>query len=113
MEITIYDAFSLNRVLHNLMEQQKSYKIQTAFKIHSLIKWLDETERFIFERMNVVLGTTDIDNNNHMQMAFLSSKIPFTETTLTLDELMSTDGDVNLSVGDIEILDKMLCKSEK
>ena len=62
--ITIYDVFELNRVLHSLLEQQSSYKIQTAFKIHSLIKWLDETEGFIFERMSMIFGTTQIDFEN-------------------------------------------------
>lgn len=113
LEITIYDAFVLNKVLHKLIEQQSSYNIQTAFKIYNLIKWLDETERFVFERMNLIFGTTSIDASNSMQAAFLSSMIPFTETNLTIDELLKTDGEVKLEVNDIEILDKMLKKTEE
>lgn len=113
MEITIYDAFVLNKVLHKLIEQQISYNIQTAFKIYNLIKWLDETERFVFERMNLIFGTTSIDASNDIQAAFLSSRIPFVETNLTMDELLKTNGEVKLEVNDIEILDKMLKKTEE
>ena len=50
MNVSIFEVFELNRVLHKLLEQQSSYNIQIAFKIHTLIKWLDETEKFIFEQ---------------------------------------------------------------
>ena len=113
MEITIYDAFVLNKVLHKLLEQQSSYNIQAAFKIYKLIKWLDETETFILERMHLMFGTTSIDTSNEIQTAFLSSKIPFTDTNLSMEELLITEGNVKLKVSDIEILDKMLKKTEK
>ena len=113
MEITIYDAFVLNKVLHKLLEQQSSYCIQTAFKIYKLIKWLDETETFILERMHLMFGTTSIDTSNEIQTAFLSSRIPFIETNLSIDDLLITEGNINLEVNDIEILDKMLKKTEE
>lgn len=113
MEITIYDTFVLNKVLHKLLEQQPSYTIQTAFKIYKIIKWLDETETFILERMHLMFGTTSIDTSNEIQGAFLLSRIPFTNTNLSMEELLITEGCVKLDVNDIEILDKMLKKTEK
>lgn len=110
--ITIYDVFELNRVLHFLLEQQSSYKIQTAFKIHSLIKWLDETEGFIFERMSMIFGTTQIDFENDALQSFLLSQIPFVKTSLKCCELLDTIGDVKLNVNDVNILEKMLDKTE-
>lgn len=111
MTITIYDVFELNRVLHNILSQQSSYKIQTAFKIHSLIKWLDETEGFIFDRINTISDSTTIDINNPIHTAILSSQIPFVETTLTVNELLETNGEVKIEVNDAIILEKMLGKT--
>lgn len=113
MEITIYDVFVLNKVLHKLLEQQCSYNIQTAFKIYELIKWLDDTETFILERMHLIFGTTSINISNEIQSAFLSSKIPFIKTNLSMDDLLITDGDVKLEINDIEILAKILKKTEE
>ena len=112
MNITIYDVFELNRVLHLLISQQNSYKIQTAFKIHSLIKWLDETEKFVFERLNMVFGTDSIDIENPTHKMLLLSQLPFIDTTLTTNELLDTDGEVKLDVNDVGILEKMLSKTE-
>ena len=112
MVISIFDVFELNRVLHNLIHQQSSYNIQTAFKIHSLIKWLDDTETFIFERMSMMFGTNSIDMENPIHTAFLSSQIPFVETSLTTNDLLNTGGCVKMDVNDVGILEKMLDKTE-
>ena len=112
MSIKIYDVFELNRILRKLLEQQASYKIQTAFKLYNLIKWLDETEEFIFKRMKMVFGEERTDEQNPLYMAFLSSQMPFTETSLTIDELLDTENDVNVGLKDVEILEKMLPKAE-
>lgn len=112
MTITIYEIFELNRVLHSLISQQSSYTIQTAFKIHTLIKWLDETEQFIIERMHIVFGTDVIDSDNPLYLAFLSSQIPFTDSSLTIKELLETTDDVKISVNDVEILEKIFDKAE-
>lgn len=106
--ITIYEVFELNRVLHSLLEQQSSYNIKTAFKIHTLLKWLDDTEKFIFERMNAL----SIDLEDETQKAFLLTQIPFVETTLKCSDLLDTIGEVKLDVNDVEILEKMLDKTE-
>lgn len=112
MNITIYDVFELNRVLHILLKQQSSYSIQTSFKIYSLIKWLDDTEKFVFDRMKLVFGKNGANADNPLYMAFLSSQIPFTETTLSVNDLLTTEEDVKLEVKDVEVLNKMLNKTE-
>jgi hypothetical protein len=112
MNVSIFEVFELNRVLHKLLEQQSSYNIQIAFKIHTLIKWLDETEKFIFERLKVVFGEVDIDMNNPLYSAFLSSQIPFVDTSLTVANLLETNDDVKLDIKDVAILEKMLYKTD-
>ncbi len=112
MNISIFEVFELNRVLHKLIEQQSSYNIQIAFKIYSLIKWLDETEKFIFERLKVVFGDVDIDTDNPLYSAFLSSQISFVDTSLTVDDLLETNSDVKVDIKDVVILEKMLCKTD-
>lgn len=112
MNITIYDVFELNRILHSLLSQQSSYKIQTAFKLHSLIKWLDETEGFIIERMKMMFDEKSMNTDNPLYMAFLSSQLPFTQTDLTVDDLLTTECNVKLEVKDVEALNKMLSKAE-
>ena len=112
MNITIYEVFELNRILHSLLEQQTSYKIQIAFKIHSLIKWLDETETFLFERMKMLFKDDETNIDNPLYVAFLNSQIPFTKTDLKIDELLNTDGNVKLAVNDVGVLNKMLWKTE-
>lgn len=112
MNITIYEVFELNRILHRLIEQQKSYEIRTAFKLYKIVKWLDGTENFVLERMKMVFGDDKIDTDNSAHMAFLGSQIPFMETSLTLDELMGTMGAVNIEVSDFEILEKIFPKTE-
>lgn len=110
--ISLFDVFELNRVLHKLLGQQSSYNIQTAFKIYNLIKWLDETEGFVFERINNVFGNDTIDLENPIHQALLSSQVPFCQTTLCVEELLKTDGEVKIEVTDVEILEKMLGKTE-
>ena len=110
--ISIYEVFELNRVLHLLLEQQSSYNIQTAFKIHSLVKWLDETEGFVFSRISALFGSESIDIENPLHQAFLSSMIPFVETTLTTSDLLDTTNDVKIKVEDVDILEKILGKTE-
>lgn len=112
MNISIFEVFELNRVLHKLLEQQSSYNIQIAFKIHTLIKWLDETETFIFERLKAVFGEVEIDMNNPLYAAFLSSQIPFVDTSLTVADLLETNDDVVVDVKDVDILEKMLYKTD-
>jgi hypothetical protein len=112
MNITIYEVFELNRILHSLLEQQSSYNIQTAFKIHSLVKWLDETEKFLFNRMNMLFNEDETDVKNPLYVAFLNSQIPFVKTDLKVNDLLNTDGNVNLDIKDVEVLNKMLCKTE-
>ena len=106
MNVSIFEVFELNRVLHKLLEQQSSYNIQIAFKIHTLIKW------FIFERLKAVFGEVDIDMNNPLYAAFLSSQIPFVDTSLTVDNLLETNSDVKVDIKDVVILEKMLCKTD-
>lgn len=106
--ITIYEVFELNRILHSILEQQSSYNIKTAFKIHTLIKWLDDTEKFIFERMNAM----SIDLKDETQKAFLLTQIPFIDTKLKCSDLLDTTGVVKLDVNDVEMLEKMLDKTE-
>lgn len=113
MTISVYEVFELNKVLHSLIAQQSSYDIRTAFKIHSLIKWLDDTEGFIFDRMNEVFGTSTIDIENPLHMALLSSEIPFINTDLTVNDLINSDGNIKLDVNSVGILDKLLGKTEK
>lgn len=113
MNITIYEVFELNRVLHQLILQQKSYKIQTAFKLHTLIKWLDDTEIFIFERLNVIFGKDEIDVENPQYKAFLLSPISFIGTDLTIEDIIETEGSVNINVEDVGILKKIIGKTEK
>lgn len=110
--ITIYDVFELNRVMRILLSQQSSYNIQTSFKIHSLIKWLNETEGFVFDRIHTVFDDDTIDIENPLHQALFSSTVPFVETTLTTSELLQTDDEVKLDVNDVEILEKMLDKTE-
>lgn len=110
--ITIYEVFELNRILRNILDQQSSYNIQTAFKIHSLIKWLDETERFSLERMKLIFGDTPIDVENDEHKAFLSSLLPFVSTTLSIEDLLNTEGNIEIEVDDVEILEKLLSKTE-
>lgn len=110
--IIIYDVFELNRVLQLLLTQQSSYNIQTSFKIHSLIKWLNETEEFVFDRIRTVFGDSTINIENPLHQALLSSSVPFVETTLTISELLQTEGEVKLNVEDVSILEKMLLKTE-
>lgn len=111
--ITIYEVFELNRVLHKLLEQQISYQIQTAFKIHNLIKWLDETEKFIIERMHLIFGDDfQCNEANEVYQVFLSSPLPFIETDLTTQDLVKTDNNVTIDVKDAEILTKFLDKTE-
>lgn len=110
--IYIYEVFELNRVLHLLLNQQKSYSIQTAFKLHSLIKWLDGTEEFIFDRLHMIFGEEYIDTQNPIYQAVLSSKIPFINCTLTTEELLDTNGEVKLNIEDVSILKKMIDKTE-
>jgi hypothetical protein len=112
MNITIYDVFELNRILHSLLAQQSSYKIQTAFKLHSLIKWLDETEEFVLERMKMMFDEESMNADNPLYVAFLSSQLPFVQTKLNVDDLLTTEGDVKLDVKDVEVLNKMLNKAE-
>lgn len=112
MNITIYEVFELNRILHTLIKQQASYNIQIAFKLHSLIKWLNETEKFIFERMNIVFEEDTMNTENPLYVAFLSSQIPMVETKLTVNDLLNTDGDVKLEIKDVEVLNKILGKTE-
>jgi hypothetical protein len=112
MNITIYEVFELNRILHSLLEQQSSYNIQTAFKIHSLVKWLDETEEFLFNRMNMLFNEDETDVKNPLYVAFLNSQIPFVKTDLKVNDLLNTDGNVNLDIKDVEVLNKMLCETE-
>lgn len=112
MNITIYEVFELNRILHSLLNQQSSYKIQTAFKIHSLIKWLDDTETFLFERMKMLFKEDETNVDNPLYVAFLHSQIPFIKIDLKVDDLLSTNGDVKLDVNDVEVLNKMLYKTE-
>lgn len=112
MNITIYDVFELNRVLHSIIEQQSHYAIGIAFKIHSLIKWLDDTETFVFERLNTIFGVNLFDANNPSHMAILNSQIPFIETSLTIDDLLDTNGVVDVDIKDISILEKLLHKTE-
>lgn len=112
MNITIYDVFELSRIMHSLLTQQSSYKIQTAFKLHSLIKWLDETEEFILKRMKMMFNEDSMNTNNPLYVAFLSSQLPFVQTDLNADDLLTTEGDVKLDVKDVEVLNKMLSKAE-
>lgn len=112
MNITLYEVFELNRVMHCLLEQQSYYNIQTSFKIYSLIKWLDETESFVFDRINLLFGGDGIDIENPMHKALLNSQIPFIETSLSLEDLLNTTGNVKLEVNDVVILEKMLGKTE-
>lgn len=112
MNITIYEVFELNRILHSLLEQQSSYNIQTAFKIHSLVKWLDETEEFLFNRMNMLFNEDETEVKNPLYVAFLNSQIPFVKTDLKVNDLLNTDGNVNLDIKDVEVLNKMLCETE-
>lgn len=112
MTITIYEVFELNRILHSLLEQQSSYNIQTAFKIHSLVKWLDETEEFLFNRMNMLFNEDETEVKNPLYVAFLNSQIPFVKTDLKVNDLLNTDGNVNLNIKDVEVLNKMLCETE-
>lgn len=112
MNITIHDVFELDKVLNSLLEQQTSYSIQTSFKLYKLVKWVGETEKFIFDRMSLLFGEDSLDTNNPTYIAFLSTQIPFVETDLTIQELIDTEGKVNLDVRDVEILDKMLNKTE-
>ena len=113
MTISVYEVFELNKALHSLLAQQSSYDIKTAFKIYSLIKWLDDTEGFIFDRMNEVLGTSTIDVKNPLHTALLASEIPFVDTTLTTDELINAGGNIKMDVNSIGVLDKLLNKTEK
>lgn len=112
MNITIYEVFELNRILHSLLEQQSSYNIQTAFKIHSLVKWLDETEEFLFNRMNMLFNEDETEVKNPLYVAFLNSQLPFVKTDLKVNDLLNTDGNVNLDIKDVEVLNKMLCETE-
>lgn len=112
MNITIYEVFELNRILHSLLSQQSSYNIQTAFKIHSLVKWLDETEEFLFDRMNMLFNEDETEVKNPLYVAFLNSQIPFVKTDLKVNDLLNTDGNVNLNIKDVEVLNKMLCETE-
>lgn len=112
MNITIYEVFELNRILHSLLEQQSSYNIQIAFKIHSLVKWLNETEEFLFNRMNMLFNEGETDVKNPLYTAFLKSQIPFVKTDLKVNDLLNTDGNVNLDIKDVEVLNKMLCETE-
>lgn len=112
MNITIYEVFELNRILHSLLEQQSSYNIQIAFKIHSLVKWLNETEEFLFNRMNMLFNEGETDVKNPFYTAFLNSQIPFVKTDLKVNDLLNTDGNVNLDIKDVEVLNKMLCETE-
>lgn len=112
MTITIYEAFDLNRVLHSLLSQQSSYNIQISFKIYSLIKWLDDVESFVFGRIRTVTNCESIDIDNPIHNAILSSPIEFVGTSLTISDLLNTEGDVKLNVNDVEILEKMIGKTE-
>lgn len=113
MNITIYEVFELNRVLHSLIKQQKSYDIKIAFKIHELVKWLDDTERFLIERMHLIFGDDiNINDNNEAYQAFLISQLPLTETDLKLIDLLNSEEIVKIDVGDVGILEKFLSKTE-
>ena len=110
--ITIYDVFELNRVLHNILKQQTSYPIRIAFTIHTLVKWLDDTESFIMDRIHMLFGNINNMTEDPSYSMFLSAQIPFIETDLSVEDLLNTEGDVIVDIEDVEILKKMLHKSE-
>lgn len=111
IDMTIYDAFELNRILHKLFSQQSVYEIKTAFKIHSLIKWLNDVETFVFERICAIFGKTQIiDWNDSMYEPILMSKIKFIRTDLTIEELLQTNGKALIDVKDVDILEKFINK---
>lgn len=112
MNITIFEVFELNKILHSLSEQQLSYDIKIAFKIHKLIKWLDETETFIFERMRLMFSEDTMNGDNPLYVAFLSAKIPLVETTLTINELITPNEGVSIGIKEMELLGKILGKTE-
>lgn len=109
MNITISEVFELNRVLHLLMEQQKSYEINIAYEIYKLVKWLDDTEKFFFERFGDLFTRSDTSVLNN---AIMSSQVPFVGTKLKLNNLIEPNGNVKLSPNDFVILEKMLSKTE-
>lgn len=111
--ISIYDVFELNRVLHVILRQQSSYNIKTAYSIYKLTKWLDETEDFLIARMKSVLGTETIDPENQIHAAFLLTVIPMFETDLTIEMILGAEGNVSVDVGDIAILEKILPKTQE
>lgn len=111
----IYEIMLCNTVLHKLLQQNLKFKINTAYKLYKLKNQFDEIEQLVNERWKLLFGEYyNIENLSDEQIVIynLTVESEIEIDTFDLDiETILTDCEVQISLKDIETIDKFFNKN--
>lgn len=106
MEMSIQDAFQLNLSLSKLFEQEILLPLKCGYDIYRILKYLNELEEYVFQRMEKVIPREHLENGNLTEEdtiiynSIINSKVTVPKFEITKDELMSNI-EAKLSLQDI------------
>lgn len=116
MAISVYNVFSLNRAIENLIKQDINLSFKCGFQFYRLKKELDEIERYTVDRLNKVINTEHLNNNTltndeeSIYLAVMNSMVELDTDKIDLEEL-KTNSELKAGLKDIMFIYEIL--SEK
>lgn len=109
MTISVYEAFSLNRAIEKLIENDIKMSFNDGYQFYQLKKELNNIEQYTVKRLNNVIQTEHLNTNQltddeqMIYLAVMNSEVNISDYDINLDNLKDNK-ELCASIKDIMIL---------
>lgn len=113
MKIRIFDVFSLNRAIEDLITQDIKMSFVCGYNLCQMKKELDNIELYTVERLNKVINTEHLNNNSLTEeeeiiySAIMNSEIEIKNYGFIVDELKKSST-IEVGLNDIACICEIL-----
>lgn len=115
LNLKVFEIFDINKAIENLIKQDLKYNVKVGYEIHKMKKQLDDIERYVVERLCMVIDNDRMRSNNLtneerlLYNTVMESEMEITPFNIERDDIFNNEN-VMLTVKEVADIDQLFIK---